>query len=288
MSNPNLFIVTTDWHITSSDSETGGLGETLPGQALAISRYLNSFGAAGIVNLGDDKDHYGSETGDELDNFKTNVYNVLNWASVNGGVTALKPTGPGNHDEIADYTDEAETDFSLWNARFWSSPYHWTCDWSAPQVRFIFVHAYVIHAPDANAGFFQMDASEVTWLTAELAALPVGWKAFICSHPALAPALGNEVHDDFQGTELRALLAANAAKLVGCLGGHRHTNGASATLSTIKHLSCPGMSYTADNAAGGFILLEYNGTDTITAHMRTGPGSLLGGHGSYTPVTFSI
>lgn len=290
MANANRFIVTTDWHVTSNDSEEGGFGETYPKDALAVSRHINSLSPVGVIDFGDCKDHYGADTGDELDNYKT-YHNLLNcWARVNSGVNALKPILPGNHDKKTDYDEvEGATPYSLFDDRFWSSPYHWTCDWLAPQVRFIAVHTNILHTPHATPGGFEILQAEIDWLEAELLALPVGYKAFVCSHAPLDNAFwGNGVLLDEGGTELLAVLETYQADILASLHGHRHLNGETNTLDGVLHISCPALSYTENNPLGGFLLMEYNGTDTIKVHYRTGHPGLLGAKGGFTPLTFSV
>lgn len=292
MTNPNRVVLITDCHVVSNDSEAGLVGETYPSHAKVMARLINNLEPYQVYNGGDDKDHYGNEAavGDELDNFKTNLYNVLNWRAPTSGGNVLRPMLPGNHDATLDYTDEGANDFSVWETRFWQAPYHWYDDWPAPQIRFIGLHVEIIHEPDAQAGYFSISESERTYLTAQLAALPVGYKAVILTHAPLDPEFGNEVHADHGGTEVRATLASNAAKIAGCLSGHRHGNGNSHTLSGVLHVSCPSLAYTENNAAGGFFLLEYDGVDTLTAHYRTGVGTLFGAYDPavYVPVEISI
>jgi hypothetical protein len=284
--NNNLWIWTSDWHVVSDDIEIGILGETFPKQAAAVVEHLKGLDAAGMIDTGDCKDHYGASTGDELDNYVTYVRNIASYATVNPGVNATKPILPGNHDEVDDF-GAGSTDFSLFDARFWAAPYHWTCDWAAPQIRFIAFHAYIVHT-GGLAGFFQMDASERTWLTNELAALPAGWSAIVCAHPAALTAHGNEIHATLGGTELLSLLAANSSKITAYLHGHRHANMTNTLQDGIRHFSGPAMSYTASNAFGGFVILEYlPGTNQIVFHYRYGPTGLYGPFDGavYSPVT---
>jgi len=291
MTNSNWWVITTDWHVTKDDVTTGGLGETFPSQCKMMSQYINSLAPAGVVDLGDCGDHYTGDKATELDNYVAYVKNVMRWPSVSGG-NATHPCLPGNHDKLTDYTDAEGADpYSLFNARLWSSPYHWYTDWSAPKIRFIAIHTNILHSPHASAGGFSITQAEIDWLETQLAALPVGWKAIVCSHAPLDNAFfGNGIILTEGGTALLALIAANSAKIAACLGGHRHINGLSNTLSGVLHISCPAMSYTENNSPGGFFLLEYDGADTITAHYRTGPGSLLGAMGAavYTPILISV
>jgi 3',5'-cyclic AMP phosphodiesterase CpdA len=274
----NLWVWTTDWHVTSADTEAGGLGETRPHQAASISRYIRALAPAGVIDTGDCKDHYGLDTGDEHDQYITNVKNIIPWGTVNEGVPAQAPILPGNHDEVADYGGGV-TDFS-----FWGAPYHWTTDWNAAQIRFIGVHTYVEHT-GGLAGFFHCDADERDWLQDELDALPSGWKAIICTHPSIDPAVGNEVRADFGGTELRALLAANAAKITCCVSGHRHISPpGQTTVDGIPHITGPGVSYGTGNSDGGIMILKYTGSN-IVFHALRGPASFIGALDAYTPIS---
>lgn len=271
----NLFIVTTDWHVVSTNAEAGIVGQSWPDDAAGLAAHLAALGHSGVIDLGDVKDHYGAGTGDEIDNYVSRVREVIPYATVNAGATATRPILPGNHDEIADYSTAAATDFSLFDARFWEPPYHWTCDWNAPQIRFIAAHTTIIHSPDALAGFFAIDAAEIAWIADAIDGLPQAWKAIVCTHAPIDPAIGNNVHASRGGMDLRAALSARSSKLVACVNGHRHLDLRLTTLDGIPHLACPGVAYTHTDQRGGFVHLIYSpGAGTITAeqHVATATG----------------
>jgi hypothetical protein len=308
---PGLFAVVTDWHVTSDDAEQGGLGDTRPKEARAVAEHIRGLRPAGAVCLGDLKDHYGPDTGDELDQYLANVADRMPWAEVNpvdaGGVAidARFPALRGNHDEVYDYTEVGTvTDFSIADAKLWPSK-HWTTDWGraedrtaglSPKIRFIGVHTTIIHAPNAEAGFFSITQAEIDWLAAEIAALPAGYKAIVVAHTSFLDAVGNNVGPSGHNGQaaLLALLAANATKIICCLGGHRHLNfQAAATQDGIKHFSLPSMAYNIANSNGGFTLLQYvPANNAIVVHYRMGPGSSSMFHeispATFTPVSLTL
>lgn len=283
--NPNLAVVTTDWHLVPDDSTPGGLGETYPKEAYAVVEHIVGMEPAGCIDMGDCKDHYvgqGPSLSAEHANYKKYVQSRIPWFPVNaptpgnGVVNATDPILPGNHDESDDYTTpDNGVEFAPFDSNFWAAPYHWTCDWTAPKIRFIAFHAYIIHDdPNVDNGYFQMDSAELTWLTNELAALPSGWKAIVCCHPAMLATFGNEIKSNHGGTALLALLAANNTKIAACLGGHRHLNEPHAVQDSILHISCMSVAYTAGNQRGGFTLIEYlPGSNALRFHARYGPAT---------------
>lgn len=291
--NQNHWIWTSDWHVVSDDADTGGTGETFPTDALAVARHIRSLDPAGVIDLGDCKDHYGAGQSDELENYRNLVMSKMPYGIVNSGVGALLPILPGNHDEVYDYSDPGSpTDFGYFDNAFWTSPYHWACDWIAPSIRFIGIHAYILHDPDANAGKFKIDASELTWLSSELSALPVGYKAIVCSHPpGNDAAFGNGISLTDGGSDLLTILAANSSKIAAYFNGHRHANANTATLNGVLHINGPSIAYTAGNSTGGFILIKYaSGPNTLTLHYRYGPPSQYGAFNptTYTPIVINL
>lgn len=291
MSNPNLWVWTTDWHVTSDDSEAGILGETKPKEAAAVVSHINGLNPAGVIDTGDCKDHYGLSTSDEHDNYIRYVRSKMSWATVNPGFNAKYPILPGNHDEVDDYSSpDNGTEFSMWDSKFWPAPYHWTCDWAAPKIRFIAMHAYIMHAPNGLAGGFSIDQVEIDWMTAQIAALPAGWKAIVCSHPPALPAFGENIWTTLGGTNLIAALAANNTKIVAYLNGHRH-NQTTAVQDGICHFNVGSMAYTQANGFGGFMVIEFlPGSNTLRFHYRYGPETLYGAFnpGQYTPIDISL
>lgn len=285
MTNANYWIVTTDWHVVS-DGESGILGEITETNALALSRHINAIAPAGVISLGDSKDHYGNEAavGDELDKYQDNFTDIVTWKATNAGVNATIPILPGNHDEVADYNVDGSNDFSIWDSRYWSTPYHWTVDWTAPKIRFIGIHAYIIHTPEAHNGYFQIDAGERTWLSNELGALPADYKAIICSHPGVLSSFGNEIHADHGGTELLALLAANNTKIAAYICGHRHLPGNNAVQDSITHVVAGGVAYVSGDTNGAYLLLEYlPAANDIKIYLRSAGGF----YGVFNPATYT-
>jgi calcineurin-like phosphoesterase family protein len=249
--NPNLFVWTSDWHV----------GRQAAYHTQGAAAHIASLAPAGVIDTGDCKDHYGVASVSEHTDYEAQVENVLPWAWVNAGSIAQHPILPGNHDEMSDYPLGA-SDFSLFDSDFWGPPYHWTCDWQAPQVRFIGFHARIAHPIDHGAqyqGYFIVTQAERDWLEAELVALPEGWQAIVCCHAPLASAFGNQIGywANFGGAELRTLLQGHSARVAAYLGGHRHANMNTAVLDGITHFNGPGVSYTQGNGYGGFVLIDY-------------------------------
>lgn len=289
---PNdLWIWTSDWHVPSDDAEAPIVGDTKPTDAAALVEHINSLNPAGVIDTGDCKDHYGPGTGDELDNYVAIVRDgIERWGEVNPGASATHPILPGNHDEVQDSGagSGTATDFSLFDARFWSAPYHWSTDWPAAQVRFIGIHAAIIHDQGGFTGFFTVAQAETDWLEDELAALPGGWKAIVCCHAPLDnAAFGNGVHDAKGGSALRAVLAANSAKVAACLNGHRHSKMATSVLAGIRHISGPGVSYYTGDARGGFVPITH-ADGVLTFDCLQGPPSGYGRVSGYTPITVEL
>lgn len=275
----------TDCHVVSNDSDQGGVGQLYPTDARAVARYINSLSPVGVIDTGDCKDHYGESQEDELTNYLNLIGNVVNWGTVNAGANAQFPTLPGNHDELDDYdTVGGVSDFSPFDNILWGSPYRWTCDWAAPQIRFIAFHARILHASESNEGFFRVEQAEIDWVEAELNALSAGWKAIVCCHPPILTTFGNNIHASHGQTALLAVLAANTAKITAVFGGHRHINMITATQDSIPHFSAPGVSYSTSNSLGGFILIEYlPASDELSLHYRLARPV----YGEFNPATYT-
>ena len=288
--NPNLFVWTTDWHVVSNDLESGGIGETRPTNAAEVSAHIAALEPAGAIDTGDCRDHLGVGNADEFDRYIDSVRDLLPWATVNGGVNALFPILPGNHDELHDNTiPGSPTDFTEFDSKFWGPPYHWTCDWEAPRIRFIALHCEIIHAPDILVSFFSLDASEVEWLEDELAALPADWQAIVCSHAPANSVFGNEIRHDAGGTALIATLAANRTKIAAYLCGHRHQNMSTNVKDGILHLSGPGMAYTQGNGLGGWSPITYDPqARTLTFDFLLGPPSAFTRFAGFTPIEVQL
>jgi hypothetical protein len=254
--------------------------------------HMDVLAPAGVIDTGDCKDHYGPSTGNELDEYEARVLEVVPWAGVNPGTNAQWPILPGNHDEVNDYPYQPANDFSLFNARLWGPPYHWTCDWQAAQVRFIGYHARIVHWGDTlpYSGFFVVEQAERNWLASELGLLPDGWQAIVCSHPPLHPSFGNNIGEwpGYGGTEVKAILAQHSGRIAAYLNGHRHANMNTAVLNGITHFNGPGTSYSAGNGKGGFVPIDYNPparTLTFRYHYARTPFAPFVG---YTPVVIQL
>jgi len=250
----SVFVWTSDWHI--------GRGTSNPARIASVVDHVLALNPAGVIDLGDCKDGYGAASASQLDQYITDVRYRLPWAVAHDG--APLPILPGNHDEISDYAYPVgmPTDWSLWTPRMWSPPFRWAADWAGPRVRFLAVHAEIRHA-NPLLGFFSLTQTELDWLSGQLAGLPPGWKAVVCSHPAANPAFGNEIRTEIGGGALRALLAANQGKVLAYLNGHRHANMGVNVLDGIVHFNGPSVSYTLGNGYGGFATLTHDGDEVV-------------------------
>lgn len=295
MADENLWIWTTDWHLVSSNVESGIIGETHPDEAQAVCAHFRSLDPVGIIDTGDDKDHFGTSAGEinELQNFRTYVETELAgyWGTINiGDSNADFPTLPGNHDEDTDSNVAGATAWTVWDAQMWSPPYHWTVDWDAPQVRFIAYHAEIVHAPSGFEGFFSVDASEADWLSDELDALPVGWKAIVCSHPPYLDALGNNIRSELGGAAVEIVLERNSDKIAAYLSGHRHLGMRVDIQDGITHFSAGGVAYHQGNAHGSWVPITYlPDSGALRFDFREGPITSYGQPAtpSYTPIVIS-
>jgi hypothetical protein len=273
VTNQNLWIWTTDWHLVNNFADHGIVGEVYPVDGSSVSDYIIGLRPAGVIDTGDCKDHYGANTYDAHGHYRASARDELPWGVVTAP-SALYPILPGNHDEIYDYTDTRGTDFSLFDQRFWAAPYHWICDWAAARIRFIGFHSNIVHAPDIRLGFFSVAQTEIDYVTDQLAALPANYTAIVCCHPPIAPTFGEYIYDANGGTALRAVLSANAAKITCCIGGHRHFNFSTTTLDGIPHFSGPAMSYTLGNSLGGWVPITLDpAARTLTWDYLLGPPS---------------
>lgn len=304
--NPNLFGWLTDFHAVDLDSRSGILGETHPQDANSVQMHLRSLGLVGFVDTGDCKDHYVHQAGFDLDGeydtYIDLIRDRLPWAQVlpprpGDTINATHPILPGNHDEEYDGSEVGhDGDYSRFNARFWGPPYHWVVEWAAAKVRFIGIHASIIHDGDPGAGGFYVAPAEVTWLAAEIAATPADWRIFVCCHAPLSSTFGNNITGTPQA-DLTALLAANNTKVKAFLFGHRHQYGASALEDGVRHICGGSMAYTligtgAPGSLGSFFILQYrSGTNDVVFHQRYGPGASLFGavrRDAYVPVVVAL
>jgi hypothetical protein len=277
--------------MTSSDAEASSLGRSGPTTATALVNHIVSLDAAGVIDTGDCKESYGADTGDELTNYITYVRNTMPWATVNPGFHAAAPILPGNHDEILDVSEgtmPTATDFSLFTSRLWNPPFHFTCDWHAPRIRFIVIHSYIQHSVGGLAGLFNCDQSEIDWLRAQIDDMPAGWRTLVCSHAPANTAFGNEIRAELGGTNLRALLATKASKIIAYLNGHRHANMNTSVLNGITHFNGGAVSYTAGNGNGGFMPITYDpDARTLTFDYRYAR-TPFARYAGYTPVVISL
>lgn len=263
LGNQGLFVWTSDWHI--------GRGTSNPARIDSVVDRLLLLQPAGVIDTGDCKDGFGAGTGTQLDDYVTRVRYRVPWAVSKG---APLPILPGNHDEVFDYTPQGNpTDFSLWAPRMWAAPYHWSTDWAAPKIRFLAIHSTIKHE-NPFWGFASVAAAETDWLGNELAALPAGWKAIVCSHFPANPAFGNEIRPELGGTALRTILSANSAKIVAYLNGHRHANMSVSNMNNIPHFNGPSVSYTLGNGYGAYATITYDpegGSVTLRVYYAVAP-----------------
>lgn len=266
----NKVVLVTDLHVSSIPS---GLDPTKVLEARAFANHINSMKPAMVINLGDNKEIFGSSQ--NVNDFKTGFHDVL--------------VGPhyflrGNHDEDYD-TDNATGSFTGFNAVFPSGsyPYRFAVDWSGAKVKFICPHTYILHTGSPNMGYGAIDSDEISWVSGQLNSLEAGWKAIVGSHFPLNPTFGNEIHADAGGNTFRSLIAANSGKIACYINGHRHFSPGTNTLSGVIHFNAPMGSYWTSWGEGGFTLMDYNPeADTITMQSREGR-NLYGQYGQTQP-----
>lgn len=284
--NPYRFIGSTDWHV--------GRDGNPPAYTEAIANHIVSLAPAGCFDLGDCKDHVGASSAPELVSYKALVRDVLPWAHVNPGVNAKKPLTPGNHDEFGDYQDPGPGNFSLFDAALWGPPYHFTCDWPEPRIRFVVIHSRLVHPNDTVVypGFATTESAEWAWLDNELDLLPEGWQAIIGSHFPLHPGYGNNIGHwswlPHGGTEIRAILMAHAPRVTAYMNGHRHANLNASILDGIPHFNMPGVAYAGGQPSGGIVPIDYNPVArslTFSYHIARPPFNPLAG---FTPIVVQL
>lgn len=282
--NNNLVVWTTDIHVSDIDPATA-TGRTSTAQSLSLAKHINSLEPSFVFNLGDLGDHHGVVA--DYENYRDYFVNQLD-----PQYFAIR----GNHDENEDTGAGTSTNFSIFDGVFPTLPYHITLNWTAPQVQFILFHCTIIHT-GGDTGFFSVSASERIWVDQQLANLPAGWKCFICSHPPRLAAFGNNIIDSQGGTELDAIMAPHASRILGYLNGHRHLScGTGTDANGVKHVNGGAISTTGGNSNGGFMLLVYDpSANNIRLHFReahnnAAPRCDFGAAGTptYTKVTFSL
>lgn len=286
----SLWIWTSDWHVVSNDAESGIIGETHPTDAADVAAHIASLDPAGVIDTGDCKDHFGLAASDEHDRYLAAVAATLPWGTVNAGVNATYPILPGNHDEVFDSIDSGTvTDMTTWDAKFWGAPYHWTCDWAEPRVRFIALHCTIIHQPTVGSGLFAIAQSEIDYLSAQLAALAVGWQAIVCTHTSADPIFGNNIYGPAGGDALLAVISASKTRIACCLSGHRHAPTLTHVLNGTRHISGPGVSYTLGNSYGGWCPIAYDDSArTLTVDFLYGPPHSYTRVAAYDPIVIQL
>jgi hypothetical protein len=272
----------------ADDVSNGGTGpnrDVKPSEAWAVCYHIKSLDPYLVFDTGDCKDAYGvnATTTAQHANYTSIVRDsgIMPWGTVNprADVNATRPILPGNHDEVNDYTD-AGTDFSMWNSNFWASPYHWTMDWPAPKVRFVAIHGTILHIDQATAlgnaglaGFYQMTAPEIQWMSDRVDELPSGWRAIVLTHAPI-PGSNSEFGGGYatgipNNQALRDAIAARSSRIIACLSGHRHQDQLQLNLSGVLHICSGSMAYTT-NTFGSFNIIEYK-NNKLRFHMRRGP-----------------
>lgn len=251
--------------MVQTDATHGIIGQTHPTEGDALGAWIAAYNPFGVFDTGDCKDGYGAANTNQLDMYREHLRWRMPWVTLNAGFNAQWPTLPGNHDEVDDYnTVGSVSDFSPFTSKFWSPPFHWSFDWPAPKVRVIALHTYIQHTGGIAAGLAHIDTTEINFLTSQLASLPTGWCAIVCSHFPANPAFGDYVNFidntyEFAGpSTLANTLAANAAKIPCYLNGHRHDNMTTNTLNGIVHIDGCSTAYTLNNGSGGFVPIKYD------------------------------
>jgi len=281
MLNLNTAVHLTDMHVVAT-GDPGGLGEMFQEEVLAFTRHLNSMVRPSVAAIGGDaRDHYrAAVTEHELfrDYFLANL--AMPYIHI-----------PGNHDERYDSSDAQPTDFTQFDTVFpteAAAGYHSFIDWDAPNIRFITVHATIIHAPSVDEGFWTIALDEIDWLSDRLDELGVGQKALVVFHAPVLTGFGNNIKDN--QAELLALLAANSSKIPAVLCGHRHISPTSAVQDSITHVTGGTMAYTTGNDRGYFSIIEYDpvaNNISIRYHYATPPyGSV--GDSVYSTIVISL
>ncbi len=285
MANANRALWFTDWHMVSNDTEAGGVPQSVAGgmhptDSTVLAAHANFLDPAVVMDGGDCKDHYGTDSGvtDEHDNYNTYVRNNANmhWGTVNAdaGVTATKPILPGNHDQEWDSGDNTaghDTSYITWGTKFWGAPYHWTMDWAAPKIRFIALHTTIIHITDPNIvsgtwstgyeGWAKIAQTEVDFMVSIVDNLPTDYTAIILSHHPIASegsGPGGGVRNDTGGASLYAAISARTAKIMCSINGHRHlAHNFVHSAAGITHINAPGVAYRLGDTTGRFNLIDY-------------------------------
>jgi len=275
--NPNLVVWGSDWHQSAGTAEPDWV-YTNVAHGRELAGHITSLMPSLVILTGDNCSNFGNQ--DDQDSFKNDVYNRI---------TPTPHVIRGNHDEDETYGVGTSTSFAMFDATFPGLPYHWTADWAAPNIRFIGFHSYIIHVGPYEA-YAQVDAAEVSWISAQLAALGTGQKAILCTHFPLHDSFSNHIQPSFQGTELLALLAANNDKVLAYLGGHRHAEATSVVQDNVLHINGPAIAY---SGAKGFMLLEYRSAvpDVLFHYRKVGTNiPMWGAVGAavYSPLTVSV
>jgi 3',5'-cyclic AMP phosphodiesterase CpdA len=254
----NLFVVLTDTHfIPLGGSST--LGNMYDWEMTALAHHINSLGVTGVINAGDLKDNYGAPADGHVGLYKTHFEDIIK---------APKFRLMGNHDEQNDYSVPGRITTPYTDV--FGPPVGFSTIWTEPNVKFIGLDTFIVHDPDIYEGYFEIEESQRTFLTNELASLTTGQKAIIVTHPTIK-VYGNQIHATKGGTELIAILEANSSDILCAMCGHVHII-PQVTLDTgINYMAMGAASYVASpptDARGGFMLLEYTGTSIVFHYMR--------------------
>jgi hypothetical protein len=276
------WLITTDTHMVSSDSEEGVAGETHPTEGGNWASYIAAnVKPVGWVDFGDERNTQGVYNADgcqdEWTNYVSSIQNHLPHSTVggHGTVNATWARLPGNHDE--DYPSSAAppSDFSAFETTFWSAPFHWTADWTEAKIRFIGFHTHIRHNGSVD-GIVETD--EIDWLEYELQNLPSGWSAVPCSHIGYDSTFtrtipGGASESECHGDALRTMLAKYTDRIAWCASGHDHTDNVHHVENGLVHISHAALAYTAaEPENGGWTLATYDSaSDSVTLHLYDGP-----------------
>lgn len=275
----NLCVWTTDWHVTDTIST-----RTKREKARDFAYHINSLRPKVVLNLGDNGEVHARK--EDYEYYRDYAHSIINRPML-----VLR----GNHDEDVDWNTPGENLFTVFDSVFPNLPYHGTLDWEAPKIRFIGYHAYVVHSPDAELASFRVAASERTWLSDQIAAIPIGWKSIICSHPPLLSSMGNNIVASSGQTEVLAMLAAaGTAKIAAYFCGHRHQDNINAVQDGIIHITGICVGYSGAGGAG-FNLIRFDpGANTLTlemvsrGHFNTPFNNSAGATIPYVPIVISL
>lgn len=278
----NLLLWVTDPHFSGTG---GGIDPMLPREGLALANHIIGLKPVAVIVTGDLGENFGSSA--NYTSYKEKFRDPL----IAAGIEVIDI--PGNHDENDDKTVAAPNSWSVLTSVIPEivAPFHKTYSWTAAKIKVICAHSYIVHAPDVLQSYGQIDQTEIDWVEDELDSLSTGWKAVVMTHfPGQSGFGGNHIHDDKGGTAWRALLAANASKIVFYGSGHTHAAPAVTTLSGITHINGAHGSYWTSWNSGGFSTLRFK-SDTGVIQVEARDGRTTYGQLSrsvWTPQEFDI